>query len=131
MVSAWNMFISKHSENPDAAWEWIKAYANPENGKQWMAEYGVGSPFKATYEDPELVEEFGYFYPAQAQNLDKAKSLPWTFAAFEAFFRNEGDFHQGTITAEEMLDRVQTQWDEIEVPEALVQLAAAQGLQQQ
>jgi ABC-type glycerol-3-phosphate transport system substrate-binding protein len=131
MVSAWNMFISKHSDNPDAAWEWIKAYANPENGKQWMAEYGVGSPFKATYEDPELVAEFGYFYPAQAENLNKAKSLPWTFPAFEAFFRNEGDFHQGTITAEEMLDRVQTQWDDIEVPEALVQLAAAQGLQQQ
>ena len=38
------------------------------------------------------------------------------------------DFHQGTITAEEMLDRVQAEWDEIEVPEALVQLADAQGL---
>jgi ABC-type glycerol-3-phosphate transport system substrate-binding protein len=131
MVSAWNMFISKYSENPDAAWEWIKAYANPINGKKWMAEFSIGSPFKATYEDPELVEEFGHFYPAQAQNLDKAKSLPWTFAAFEAFFRNEGDFHQGTITAEEMLDRVQAEWDEIEVPEALVQLAEAQGLTEQ
>ncbi len=128
MVSAWNMFISKYSQNPDAAWEWIKAYANPENGTQWMAEYGIGSPFKATYEDPDLIRDFGHFYPAQAKNLDKAKSLPWTFAAFEAFFRNEGDFHQGTITAEEMLDRVQTEWDEIEVPEALVQLADAQGL---
>jgi hypothetical protein len=30
-----------------------------------------------------------------------------------------------------MLDRVQAQWDEIEVPEALVQLANAQGLQEQ
>lgn len=128
MVSAWNMFISKYSKNPDAAWEWIKAYANPENGTQWMAEYGIGSPFKATYEDPVLVKDFGHFYPAQAKNLDKAKSLPWTFAAFEAFFRNEGDFHQGTITAEEMLDRVQAEWDEIDVPEALVQLADAQGL---
>ena len=59
-----------------------------------------------------------------------AKSLPWTFAAFEAFFRNEGDFHQGKITAEEMLDRVQTEWDEIQVPPALVQLAEAQGLQE-
>lgn len=128
MVSAWNMFISKYSQNPDAAWEWIKTYANPENGTAWMAEYGIGSPFKATYEDPDLVANFGHFYPAQARNLDKAKSLPWTFAAFEAFFRNEGDFHQGTITAEEMLDRVQTEWDEIEVPEALVQLADVQGL---
>ena len=131
MVSAWNMFISKTSANPDAAWAWIKSYANPENGKAWMAEYGVGSPFTATYEDPDLVAEFGHFYPAQAANLDKAKSLPWVFAAFEAFFRNEGDFHQGTINAEEMLDRVQAEWDEIEVPEALVQLAALQGLQEE
>jgi multiple sugar transport system substrate-binding protein len=128
MVSAWNMFISKYSKNPDAAWEWIKAYANPENGKQWMAEYGIGSPFMATYSDPELVQNFGHFYPAQARNLDKAKSLPWTFAAFEAFFRNQGDFHQGRITAEVMLDRVQAEWDEIDVPEALIQLADAQGL---
>lgn len=131
MVSAWNLFISEYSKNPDAAWAWIKAYANPENGKKWMAEYGIGSPFKATYEDPELVASFPYFYPAQAKNLDKAKSLPWTFPAFEAFFRSEGDFHQGKITAEEMLDAVQAQWDEITPPPALVQLAAAQGLQEQ
>ncbi len=131
MVSAWNMFISKNSQNPDAAWEWIKAYANPENGKAWMVEYGIGSPFEDTYTDPELVENFSYFYPAMARNLDRAKSLPWTFPAFEAFFRNEGDFHQGTITAEEMLDRVQVEWDEIEVPEALIQLADAQGLVEQ
>ena len=131
MVSAWNLFISENSQNPDAAWEWIKTYVNAENATVWMDEYGIGSPFAATYEDPELVEKFPYFYPMQQANLNRAKSLPWTFAAFEAFFRNEGDFHQGSITAEEMLDRVQTEWDEIDVPAALVELAGAQGLQQQ
>lgn len=131
MVSAWNMFISKYSKNPDAAWEWIKAYANADNAKKWMMEYGIGSPFQATYEDKELVDAFPHFFPAQARNLNIAKSLPWTFAAFEAFFRNEGDFHQGKITSAEMLDRVQKEWDEIEVPQALIQLAAAQGLQEQ
>jgi ABC-type glycerol-3-phosphate transport system substrate-binding protein len=128
MVSAWNLFISEYSENPDAAWEWIKAYVNSENGTQWMMEYGIGSPFRTTYEDPELLEDLSHFLPGQLGNLNRAKSLPWTFPAFEAFFRNEGDFHQGTITAEEMLDRVQAEWDEIEVPEALIQLADAQGL---
>lgn len=131
MVSAWNMFISKYSQNPDAAWEWIKAYANPENGTAWMNEYGIGSPFSATYEDAANVEQRPYFYPQQMANLNKAKSLPWVFAAFEAFFRNEGDFHQGSIDAATMLDRVQTEWDEIDVPQALVQLAEAQGLKQQ
>jgi ABC-type glycerol-3-phosphate transport system substrate-binding protein len=131
MVSAWNLFISADSANPEAAWEWIKAYANPENGTAWMNEYGIGSPFMATYEDEANVSQMPYFYPQQMENLNRAKSLPWTFAAFEAFFRNEGDFHQGVITAEEFLDRVQAQWDEIEVPEALVQLAEAQGLKQE
>jgi ABC-type glycerol-3-phosphate transport system substrate-binding protein len=131
MVSAWNLFISADSDNPAEAWEWIKAYANPENGTAWMNEYGIGSPFKATYEDAANVEQMPYFYPQQMANLDRAKSLPWTFAAYEVFFRNQGDFQQGVITAEEFLDRVQAQWDEIEVPEALVQLAEAQGLTQQ
>jgi ABC-type glycerol-3-phosphate transport system substrate-binding protein len=131
MVSAWNLFISKYSQNPDAAWEWIKAYVNAENGTKWMMEYGIGSPFRTTYEDPELLQNLSHFLPGQLENLGRAKSLPWTFAAFEAFFRNEGDFHQGTITAEEMLDRVQAEWDEIDVPEALIQLAEAQGLKEQ
>jgi ABC-type glycerol-3-phosphate transport system substrate-binding protein len=128
MVSAWNLFISKYSKNPDLAWEWIKAYVNNKNGKEFMLTYGIGSPFRTTYEDPELMEKLAHFLPGQLQNLGRAKSLPWTFAAFEAFFRNEGDFHQGKITAEEMLDRVQTEWNEIEVPQALIQLADAQGL---
>jgi len=130
MVSAWNLFISKYSKNPDAAWEWIKFYANPENGTKFMLKYGIGSPFKTTYEDPELLKTLAHFLPGQLENLSRAKSLPWTFAAFEAFFRNEGDFHQGKITAEEMLDRVQTEWNEIKVPEALIQLADAQGLKE-
>jgi ABC-type glycerol-3-phosphate transport system substrate-binding protein len=131
MVSAWNLFISKYSQNPDIAWEWIKAYVNGKNGKDYMLTYGIGSPFRTTYEDPELLEKLAHFLPGQLQNLGRAKSLPWTFAAFEAFFRNEGDFHQGKITAEEMLDRVQIEWNEIEVPQALIQLAAAQGLRQE
>jgi ABC-type glycerol-3-phosphate transport system substrate-binding protein len=131
MVSAWNLFISKYSDNPDADWEWIKAYVNAENGKNFMLEYGIGSPFQTTYEDPEMLETLDHFLPGQVGNLSRAKSLPWTFAAFEAFYRSEGDFHQGTITAEEMLDRVQAQWDEITVPPALVQLAEAQGLMEE
>lgn len=130
MVSAWNMFISKDSKNPDAAWEWIKAYANADNAKKWMDKYGIGSPFKSTYEDADLVKKFPYFYPAQGENLNKAKSLPLTFDAFQAFFQQEGNFHQGKITAEQMLDNVQKQWDEMKVPPALVQLAEAQGLKQ-
>lgn len=128
MVSAWNLFISKYSQNPDIAWEWIKAYVNGKNGTDYMLTYGIGSPFRTTYEDPALLEKLAHFLPGQMENLNRAKSLPWTFAAFEAFFRNEGDFHQGKITADEMLDRVQTEWNEIEVPAALIQMADSQGL---
>ena len=130
MVSAGNLFISENSQNPDAAGEWIKTYVNAENATVWMDEYGSGHHLRLPTRSG-LVEKFPYFYPMQQANLNRAKLLPWTFAAFEAFFRNEGDFHQGLITALEMLDRVQTEWDEIDVPAALVELAGAQGLQQQ
>lgn len=130
MVSAWNLFISKYSQNPDADWEWIKAYVNAKNGTDYMLKYGIGSPFKTTYEDPEMNKTLSHFLPGQLGNLNRAKSLPWTFAAFEIFFRNQGDFLQGKVTAEEMLDNVQTAWDDITPPEALVQLADVQGLQE-
>ena len=47
-LSAWNMFISGFSENPDAAWEWVKHYINDEEAKRRFVELGVGSPFLST-----------------------------------------------------------------------------------
>ena len=130
MVSAWNLFISKYSKNPAAAWEWIKAYSNPERAKQFMLDYGIGSPHRVTYEDQELLKLHGHDYPGQLANLSRAKSLPWTFEAFEMFFRNTGELMVGKITAEQVVENAHKAWGGVKVPAALVEIADAQGLKQ-
>ncbi len=69
-------------------------------------------------------------YPGQLGNLGRAKSLPWTFQAFEIFFRNTGEMLVGSITAEEVVANSEAAWSDVPVPPALVELAYAQGLGQ-
>lgn len=130
-LSAWNMFISGFSENPDAAWEWVKHYINEEEAKRRFVELGVGSPFLSTYEDPELIEQYGHDFPNMVYNLNRAESVPWIFAAFEIFFRHMGEFVIDAVDVETMLANTLADWGELEVPEGLVQSAAAQGQMQE
>ena len=130
-LSAWNMFISGLSENPDAAWEWVKHYINEDEAKRRFVELGVGSPFLSTYEDPELIEQYSHDFPNMVHNLNRAESVPWIFAAFEIFFRHMGEFVIDAVDVETMLANTLADWSELEVPEGLVQSAAAQGQMQE
>lgn len=130
-LSAWNLFISGYSENPDAAWEWIKHYITEEEAKRRFVELGVGSPFLSTYEDPELIEKYSHDFPAMVENLNRAETVPWIFAAFEVFFRHMSEFIIDAATAEETLANTLADWAELEVPEGLLQSAAAQGQMQE
>lgn len=129
-LSAWNMFISEYCDDTASAWEWITAYANPEMAKERFVTFGIGSPFAATYEDPELKEKYAHDFPATVANLNRAKTVPWTFEAYEIFFRNLGEFIIGNIDASQFADNVNSSWEPINPPEALIQAAAAQGQQE-
>lgn len=129
-LSAWNMFISSFSENPDAAWEWIKYYNNAERARERFVELGVGSPWVATYEDAELLEQYSHDFPSHLANLQRAKSVPWVFEAFEILFRNMGEQVIGSMTAAEVVEATNTAWAEITVPQALIEAAEAQGQKQ-
>lgn len=126
-LSAWNLFISNYSDDPDSAWAWIEHYVNPEKAKERFIEYGVGSPFKSTYEDPDLKAGYAHDFPATVANLNRAKTIPWTFEAYEIFFRNLGEFVIGNIDAAAFVSNVNEQWISINPPEALLQSAASQG----
>ena len=130
-LSAWNLFISGFSENPEAAWEWIKYYNNEEEAKRRFVELGVGSPFLSTYEDPELIDKYSHDFPNMVANLNRAESVPWIFAAFEIFFRHMSEFVIGAVDVDTMLANTLADWSELEVPEGLVQSAAAQGQMQE
>ena len=130
-LSAWNLFVSEYSENPDAAWEWVKFYINGDRARERFVELGVGSPYLSTYEDPELMEQYSHDFPSMVHNLSRAQSVPWVFEAFEIFFRNTSELVIGSVTAEEALATTLAGWSEVTVPEALVQSAAAQGQMQE
>ncbi len=126
-LSAWNLAISKYSKNIEAAWEWIKAYTNPQNGKDFMTTYGIGSPFASTYEDAELLQMHSHDFPQQKANLNRTKGVALTFAAFEIQFRNMGEMMTGALTPTEVIERWHEGWAELTVPQALIELAEAQG----
>ena len=125
-LSAWNMFISNYSDDPESAWEWVSSYADPEKAKERFVKFGIGSPFKSTYEDPELKAKYAHDFPATVANLNRAKTVPWTFEAYEIFFRNLGEFIIGNIDAAGFVKDVNEAWAPINPPEALIQSAAAQ-----
>jgi ABC-type glycerol-3-phosphate transport system substrate-binding protein len=126
-LSNWNLSISNFSKNSDAAWEWIKAYVNPTNGKEWMVKYGIGSPFKSTYSDRALLVEHANDFPMQARNLGRSLPVPWTFQAFDTAYRIEGDMLTGKLSPNAVVDRWHSAWAKLPVPDALIETARAQG----
>jgi len=128
MVSAWNLFISKYSSDPDSAWKWIEYHGDSERSKQFMEDFGIGSPHRTTYEDKALLRKHGHDYPGMLSNLSKAKSLPWIFEAYEVFFRNVGELMSGNQSSSETVDKVHEAWSSIKVPAALIETAESQGL---
>lgn len=127
-LSAWNLGISNQASDPEAAWEWIKAYTNEENAAQWMEDYGIGSPFESTYTDETALSEHAHDYPVHMENLAAVKNPPWNFEAFEAAFRNLGEMLTGEQSPEETVDAWEAAWADIPVPEALNQAAEESGL---
>jgi ABC-type glycerol-3-phosphate transport system substrate-binding protein len=126
-ISNWNLSISKLSKNPDAAWEWIKAYVNPQNGKEWMVKYGIGSPFKSTYSDTALVKAHANDFPMQKRNLARSRPVPWTFQAFDTAYRVQGDMLTGKLSPNEVVDQWKKAWGKLPVPKALIDTAVAEG----
>src|SRR4051812_48312408 len=126
-ISNWNLSISKLSKNSDQAWDWIKAYVNPKNGKEWMVKYGIGSPFKSTYTDRQLLSAHANDFPMQRANLSRSKPVPWTFQAFDAAYRVEGDMLTGKLTPDKVVSQWKQVWSKLPVPKALVDTAVAEG----
>lgn len=107
-LSAWNLGISKTSKNPEAAWEFIKTYINEKNGTTWMAKYGIGSPFLATFTGADAKAKHAHDYPQHATNLGNVKNAPWSFSAFlDVYARGSGDFMSGKQSALQTLQS----WD--------------------
>ena len=70
----WGIGINADSEEPEAAWEFIKWLSTPEIQKEWIR--NDGAPIRrSTLEDPELVAEY-----------------PWFPLLLESFENGDGDY---------------------------------------
>lgn len=129
-LSAWSLSISSLSKKQDLAWKWIDAYVTPENAKKWMFTYGIGSPFKSTYDDPELLKTHANDLPIQAGNLSRAIPLPLTLKSFDAFNRPMGQMVAGNGSSADAVAAIEAGWSKLTLPKALISTAEANGLVQ-
>jgi ABC-type glycerol-3-phosphate transport system substrate-binding protein len=130
-LSAWNLGIAKTSENPDLAWEFIKTYVNEQNGTDFMARYGIGSPFLSTFTSDAAVAEKGHDYPQHAKNMANVRNAPWSFSAFlDVYSRGTGDFLSGVKTASETVDDWESQLGGTSPSAGMQEAAKLSGLMQ-
>jgi ABC-type glycerol-3-phosphate transport system substrate-binding protein len=126
-LSNWALAISSLSDDPEGAWKWIDTYITPQNASKWMFEYGIGSPFQSTYDDPALLKAHANDLPIQKGNLGRAKPAPLTFQAFEAMYRVCGDMIAGKLTPQQAVTAFEQQWSQLPVPAPLLATAKAEG----
>lgn len=128
-LSAWNLGIAKTSKNPDLAWEFIKSYINQQNGTDFMARYGIGSPFLATFTSDTAVAEKGHDYPQHAANMSKVRNAPWSFSAFlDVYGRGTGDFLAGVKSASQTVDEWESQLGDTSPSAGMQEAAKLSGL---
>jgi ABC-type glycerol-3-phosphate transport system substrate-binding protein len=126
-IANWNFMITSESENPDAAWAWIEYYLNPDNAKRFMQDYGIGSPFQSTYEDADVLAGHEHDYPQQAENLQNARVLPLTAEAEEVMSRELSEMITNNLPPEQVIERWHSRWSELDIPQAMIDLAEQQG----
>lgn len=75
-LSLWQLFIPKTAKNKELSWNWIKAFTSEANAKPFFEQYGIGSMYTSTYNDPDLLKKHGNDFPATVENLQHAKNPP-------------------------------------------------------
>jgi len=130
-LSAWNLGIAKTSKNPEAAWEFIKTYINEKNGTDWMARFGIGTPFLNTLTGTVAQAKHGHDYPIHAKNLGNVKNAPWSFSAFlDVYARGSADFMSGKQTAIETVRSWEKQIGKKKPAPGMIEAAKLSGLMQ-
>jgi ABC-type glycerol-3-phosphate transport system substrate-binding protein len=126
-LSLWQIYISKYSKNPDAAWKWATFYISEKNDINFFKTYGIGPVFESTYKNPELVSKYSHYFPSQSYNLTRAVNPPLSGEAQDYFASVLGEFGLGLLTAEEVVDKVNKKWATLTVPPALFENATLTG----
>ena len=130
-LSLWQMYISKYSKNPEAAFKWAMALITPQNDKDFYVKYGIGPEFVSTYQDSQLMQQHSHQFVAQQYNLSLAANPPLSGEAQDYFASELGEFALGHITAQQLVDQVNAKWATMTVPAGLIDDAQKTGQMQQ
>lgn len=126
-LSLWQMYISKYSKNPDAAWEWAMALINEKNDVGFFKKYGIGPVYQSTYDNAELARKNVHYFPSQSYNLTRAVNPPLSGESQDFFASVLGEFGLGKLSAEEVVEKVNQKWATLPVPPALLENAKLTG----
>ena len=129
-LSLWQLYMPATTENPDEAWEWMKEYTSEANAGRWLEEYGIGSIYTSTYEDPAVLEMHGHDFPAALANFERALNPPLSGEAQDFLAATMGEVLLGNLDAAAAVDQINATWSTIPVPEALLEAAQGAGLAQ-
>ena len=127
-LSLWQLFVPQTAKDKDAAWNWIKAYAGPENATQNLVKYNIGSVWSATYDDPSIKQKDAHFLPALLTGFAAAKNPPLSGEAQDALTNTLQDIANGRQSAADGIAAVNAKWESIPVPAPLAEAAAGSGL---
>ena len=108
----WGIGINADSQNPDAAWEFIKWLTSPEIQKEWIR--NDGAPIRrSTLEDPELIAEYPWF-PVILESFENGDGdyrprIPQYSIIQDALGSAVNGYLVGEMSAQEALDQAQAQ----------------------
>jgi len=129
-LSLWQMYMTQCTTNTTAAWQWMTDYSSAANDKKFFVDYGIDPSFAATYKDPELLKTHANFFPGEAANLAVAKNPPLTSEAQDFMASTLGTVFAGATSPEKAVALINTKWQSLPVPAALLEAANRDGLVQ-
>jgi multiple sugar transport system substrate-binding protein len=126
-LSQWQLFMVDTAPDKDLAWNWMKTFAGPENAKANYVKYGIGSPWKALYDDPELKAQHAHDWPAKLADLPRAQNPVLSGEALDFLNNTMQDVANGRVTPEAGVASINAAWANVPVPQTLMETAKSVG----
>ena len=126
-LSQWQLFVPDSAPDKNLAWEWIKTFAGPENAKANYVNFGIGSPWKVLYDDPELKKQHAHDWPAKLADLPRAQNPVLSGEALDFLNNTMQDIANGRVTPDAGIASINTAWANFQVPQTLLETAKTVG----
>ena len=126
-LSQWQLFMVDSAPDKDLAWDWIKTFAGPQAAKANYEKFGIGSPWQALYDDPDLKAKHQHDWPAKLADLPRAQNPVLTGEALDFLNNTLQDIANGRTSPEDGVTAINAAWANFQVPQTLADVAVKVG----